>query len=280
MRTVAIVGVGLLGGSFGLALKKAGFDGRVTGVSSPGALKDALDHGAIDGGLPLEEALPEADLVFLAQPIRRIIDTLGRIDPLVKPGALVTDAGSTKCAIVQAGRAVTRAQFLGGHPMAGKETRGAAAADADLFRGRTWVLTPASPEQLETPAAVEFQSWIERIGARPLVLQPQEHDRTVALTSHLPQLLSTALAAAAGEHLKAGEDRCAGPALRDLTRLALSPYEIWADIFATNTEAVTAALDKCIERLERYREALTSSTMEKEFDAARDFASRLRSNRT
>src|SRR5439155_5115682 len=137
------VGTGLIGSSFGLALRKAGFTGAITGVSSPPAIAAAIAAGAIDRGAPLASAVPEADLVFLSQTIGRILDTIRHLDPLLRPGALVTDAGSTKCAIVDLAREkVTRGQFLGGHPMAGKETRGAAASDPDLFRGRTWILTP------------------------------------------------------------------------------------------------------------------------------------------
>ncbi len=143
MKHVVIVGTGLIGASFGLALRKAGFDGAITGVSSARAIADAAAAGAIDGGAPLEEAVPRADLIFLSQTIGRILDTIRRLDPLVQPGALVTDAGSTKCEIVDLARqCITRAQFLGGHPMAGKEKRGASAADGELFRNRTWILTP------------------------------------------------------------------------------------------------------------------------------------------
>ena len=154
MKHVAIVGTGLIGASFGLALREAGFDGSIVGVSSPRAIADAVAAGAIDRGAPLADAVAEADLVFLSQAIGRILDTICHLDPLLQQGALVTDAGSTKCEIVDLARQViTRGQFLGGHPMAGKEKRGAAAAEAGLFRGRTWVLTPDDPAELETPAA-------------------------------------------------------------------------------------------------------------------------------
>src|ERR1700693_130567 len=143
MKRVAIVGTGLIGASFGLALRQAGFDGSIVGVSSARALTEAQDCGAIDRGGPLAEAVAQADLIFLSQTIGRILDTIRHLDPLVRPGALVTDAGSTKCEIVDtASQNLARCQFLGGHPMAGKERRGASAASADLFQGQTWVLTP------------------------------------------------------------------------------------------------------------------------------------------
>jgi prephenate dehydrogenase len=189
MQHIVIAGTGLIGSSFGLALRKAGYTGAITGVSSPPAIADAVAAGAIDRGASLEAAVPEADLVFLSQTIGRILDTIRHIDPLLRPGTLVTDAGSTKCAIVDLARqTVTRAQFLGGHPMAGKETRGAAAADADLFRGRTWILTPDEDEELHTSSALEFRMWLQRIGAHVMMLDADEHDRVVSLTSHLAQL--------------------------------------------------------------------------------------------
>src|ERR1019366_2646387 len=196
MHNVVIVGTGLIGSSFGLALRQAGFDGVITGVSSPHAIADALAAGAIDGGASLQAAIPDADLVFLSQTIGRILDTIRHLDPLLRPGTLVTDAGSTKCAIVDLARqTLTRVQFLGGHPMAGKETRGALAASPDLFRGRTWILTPDEASELHTSAALQFRRWLDRFGARVLTLDADEHDRVVSLTSHLPQLASTALAA-------------------------------------------------------------------------------------
>jgi len=236
MDTVAIVGVGLIGGSFGLALKKAGFRGDILGVSSEASVRAGLERGAIDRGATLEQAARAADLLYLAQPIGRILDTLHHLDPLVRPDALITDAGSTKHAIVTAARKlVRRCQFLGGHPLAGKEKRGAAEAEADLFRGRTYVLTPAAPEELRTPAARAFVEWLGRIGAKTVVLGAAEHDRLVSFTSHLPQLASTALAATVAENLTAPEDlQVAGPGLIDSTRLALSAYELWRDILRTH----------------------------------------------
>ena len=278
MDTVAIVGTGLIGSSFGLALKEAGFAGRILGVSSEGALRAALERGAIDEPRPLAEAAARADLLFLAQPIGRILDTLRRLDTLVHPDALVTDAGSTKNEIVnQAHRFVRRCRFVGGHPMAGKEKRGPEAAEAGLFRGRTWVLTPGSPEELEAPAAREFTGWLERIGASVVVLGAEEHDRVVALTSHLPQLASTALAATLAGELEAERDiYIAGQGLADMTRLAQSPFELWRDILATNAGEIDAALGAYIQKLEQLRESLRTREMQREFEAAAVLAGRVR----
>jgi prephenate dehydrogenase len=278
MNTVAIVGTGLIGGSFGLALREAGFRGAILGVSSEGAIAEAVAAGAIDRGMPLAEAVPQADLVFLSQTIGRILDSLRHLDPLVRPGALVTDAGSTKCEIVDtASQHLSRCQFLGGHPMAGKEKRGAASAGGDLFRGRPWVLTPDEPAELETPAAREFRGWLNRIGAGALVMDADEHDRIVSLTSHLPQLASTALAAALEERLGvAGRPVAAGPGLMDATRLALSSYDLWRDILATNPGHIDRALEIYIQELEHIRENLRTRQLQEEFHRAATFAGRLR----
>jgi prephenate dehydrogenase len=274
VKKVAIVGTGLIGSSFGLALRSAGFDGAITGVSSAGALADALAANAIDRAAPLAEALGDADLVFLSQTIGRILDTVRHIDPLVKPGALVTDAGSTKCEIVDVARqSIARCQFLGGHPMAGKETRGAAAADAALFRGRTWVLTPDDPAELETVPVREFRHWLDLIGARTVVLDADEHDRIVSLTSHLPQLASTALAAVVSD---AADTSVSGSGLLDMTRLAMSAYDLWRDILATNADHIDRALGMYMQELEHLRENLRTRQLQEEFERAAKLAGRLR----
>ena len=278
MRHVAIVGTGLIGASFGLALREAGFDGAITGVSSPRAIADAIAAGAIDRGAPLEAAVPQADLVFLSQTIGRILDTIRHLEPLLQPGTLVTDAGSTKCEIVDIARqAITRAQFLGGHPMAGKEKRGAAAADGGLFRDRTWILTPDEAGELKTAPVREFRDWLKRIGARVRTLDADEHDRVVSLTSHLAQLASTALAATVADRL-GGPPRldAAGPGLEDMTRLALGSYEIWRDILATNSDHIERALSFYIQKLEHMRENLRTRQLQEEFERGAALAARLR----
>jgi prephenate dehydrogenase len=278
MQTVAIAGVGLIGGSFGLALKRAGFGGPILGVSSEAGIRAGLERGAIDRAATLEEAARAADLIYLAQPIGRILDTLHHLDPLVRPDALVTDAGSTKHVIVtQAGRLLRRCQFLGGHPLAGKEIRGVAAAEAGLFEGRTYVLAPHAPDELETPPARVFVEWLRRIGAKPVVVGAAEHDRLLAFTSHLPQLASTALGAILADCLSAPDDlRLAGPGLLDSTRLALSPYELWRDILATNTESIEQALTAYINELEQLRDNLRTRGAQEEFVRAAELAKAIR----
>jgi prephenate dehydrogenase len=157
--------------------------------------------------------------------------------------------------------------------MAGKETRGAAAADAGLFHGRTWVLTPDEPGELKTPAARQFRVWLERIGARLVVLDCDQHDRVVAWTSHLPQLASTALAAVVGE---AGHLEVSGSGLADMTRLAGSSYDLWRDILATNTGHVERALTVYIQKLEHMRENLRTRQLQEEFERGAELAGRIR----
>lgn len=247
-RTVSIVGVGLMGGSFALALRKEGFKGKIIGVSSPRTVATALEIKVIDEALPLDDAVSQSDLVFLAQPIEKILATLDVIDEAARPGTLITDAGSTKSAIVEkAARKIKRGRFVGGHPMAGKESRGVEAAEADLFRGYPWILA-GQDEQLE--------SWIAKLGSKLVRLDAATHDRLVALSSHVPQLMSTALATLIAEAPETAA--VAGPSSRSMTRLALSDYDIWRDIFSTNAAEVDRALSAYISRLEELRAQLQS----------------------
>lgn len=266
MKTVAIVGVGLIGGSFALALRATGFAGKIVGVSSAEAVRAALEHGVIDEAMPLAEAAALADLIHLSRPIEGILSVLDELDAYVMPGALITDAGSTKAAIcARAAVKIHRGRFVGGHPMAGKEARGAAEAEATLFRGRPYILTSPCPE---------LEQIVASFGARVVVMSAEEHDVLVALTSHLPQLISSALAASIGTQPDAA--RVAGPAAMDLTRLALSPYEIWRDIFSTNAPNIDAALGVFIAKLEVMRDELRSPRIEQEFANAASAARALR----
>jgi len=276
MNTVAIFGVGLIGGSFALAIRKAGFSGRIIGVSSLGTIRRALELRVIDESLPAREAAAAADLIYLSQPILQIADSLGELNAWVRPEALITDAGSTKTVIAdRAAAAISRCQFLGGHPMAGREKRGVEAAEADLFQGRPYVLTPRSQAELDTPMARELAGWIQRIGACTIVLSPEEHDRIVAFTSHLPQLGSTALAAmlAGRTEPKSG---VFGPALADSTRLALSSFDIWGDILATNKDPIREALRDYIATLEEFSRVLETDSMRSHFERGAEFAGQLR----
>jgi prephenate dehydrogenase len=280
MRKVAIFGVGLIGGSFALALKKAGFSGEILGVSSDRTIVAALQRGAIDRGVTFDEAANEADLIYLASPIHRITADIQRLGKILKPesGTLVTDAGSTKLEIVAAAeKYLPIGAFLGGHPMAGKESRGVTSADANLFNGRTYVLTPTTSSQMESPSVKGFVEWVRKAGANPLVLSAEQHDHAVAFTSHLPQLASTALVLAAARNLSAdGSAKTVGPGFQDMSRLALSSFDMWKDILDSNAVEIDAALESYIEVLTALRLRMkNTSAIESSFKEASDFRKRL-----
>jgi prephenate dehydrogenase len=258
---VTVVGCGLVGASFALALKEAGACGRVAGWDADPRVLDAarrlgvIDETdeAFDGG-----GVSQSDLVYLATPVGRIIEFLRAGAPGVKPGAVVTDAGSTKVEVCRAARACTQKgwHFVGGHPVAGSHLRGPAHARAELFEGAPYVLTP--PEDGSDPAALDaLEATLGLLGARVRVMRAAEHDRALARLSHLPQLVSCALAAAVIEGTNEVElSALAGPGYRDMTRLAASPWGIWRDIFATNPKDVADALDSLIPKLTAARDGL------------------------
>lgn len=274
MQTVAIIGVGLIGGSFGLALRNAGFEGEILGVSSPPAVEAALRHGAISRTTSLDDAARRADLIYLAQPVDRILLTLPQLEPLIRYDCLITDAGSTKTKIVsKAAECFPPGQFLGGHPLAGKELRGVENADGDLFRGRPYVLTPCGPE---TPQSATFRSWLVRFGAELVDMSPEEHDATVALTSHLPQLLSTALAQTLATEKNKPVEVVFGQGLLDMTRLALSDPELWSSILSTNRDALNAAIDNFLRTVTELRNSIGTADLLQLFHSARSFSGRIR----
>ncbi len=279
MNRIAIVGVGLIGSSFALALRQAGFNGELVGVSSPRSVDAGIRVGAISRGVSLEEAAAWADLVYLSQPIDEILNTLIRLGPIAHPDCLITDAGSTKKVIIDAaGHHIQRATFLGGHPMAGKESRGAESADPKLFQGRPYVLTPyeLTPKSMGGAVTV-FRSWLERIGALVYVMEATLHDQTVAFTSHLPQLLSTALAATLANKDSELISHVFGPGLLDMTRLSLSAPEIWMSILRSNKEAIRAALSAYRLTLTELETKLDNDDLQALFSKASQFSASLRS---
>jgi prephenate dehydrogenase len=208
----------LIGGSLALALKRAFPDVRIAGVDKPEVLKRALELNIIDSAGP-----QSSDLVILATPVGEI---LRLIDELPTGPALVTDVGSTKSAICE--RAEQRGlPFVGGHPMAGLENSGPEAADASLFESAPFFLCPVRSTPGDAIAGME--KLIRNIGAVPHVISSEEHDRLVASISHLPQIISSALAAQTS-----GYGNMAGPGLRSMTRMAASPFHVWRDIFKTS----------------------------------------------
>lgn len=263
-KHVAIVGCGLLGGSFALALRRAGFTGRITTCGGSRSPKLAVERGVADA---IEESFDrdeqcQADLIYLAAPIGAIIDFLKTKAHLAKPGALITDAGSTKTEICHVAREALPAgvHFIGGHPMAGSENTGVEYARADLFDRATYALTPeATTDETQLGRLKEI---VESIGARVVLTQPDEHDAAVALISHLPQLTATILSSLLGaEH--DGEiarrelaQRLAATGWRDMTRLGGSAWSVWRDICLTNQPNISAALGVLISELQNLKEAL------------------------
>lgn len=274
MERVAIVGLGLVGGSFALALRKAGFAGEIIAVSSPEAVEAGIRRGAVSRGCALIEAAEIADLIYLAQPVDRILVTIEELGPMVPKSCLVTDAGSTKVAIVKkAQQDLPSGQFLGGHPLAGKAQRGVEAAAGDLFTGRPYVLTVGKTSTANMEC---FRSWLRAIGANVVDMSPEDHDRTVALTSHVPQVVSTALALALARQQNDQLAEVFGPGLLDMTRLALSDVALWAGILASNEANVRAALDSFLVSLSEVRDAIGQPELSELFHSAANFSSGLR----
>jgi prephenate dehydrogenase len=284
IRRAAILGTGLIGGSFALALRKYTSDIHIAGWDRAEIVSEAQSRGAIDPAFSRElaPALENADLVYIALPIGATVDLLPEVARLASPNTLITDACSTKVRITEDAADLfpedSTKRFLGGHPMAGKERSGIAHADADLFRNNTYALIGASTDQTD-PRISAFVKILEKIGARPLWLGAQQHDYAVGLASHLPQLAAVALASFLYDHLDENglPITLAGPGLRDSLRLAGSPYSTWRDIVLTNKEVLSAALDLFARRLDDLRERLATRDLEADFDAANELYKLLRS---
>ena len=261
-KKIALFGVGLIGGSFSLSLKKGGFVGAVVGMDrSPAALERALQLGIIDQiGGSVAEAVRDADLVLIAAPVAQTAAILASIEPHLQSGTVVTDAGSTKSDVVAAARATLRAkiaQFVPGHPIAGRETNGPDAAIDDLFVGKKTVLTPL-PENSEQDIERVAQAW-RQCGAIIHHLTPQDHDCVFAAVSHLPHLLAYALV---DNIVKKPQTdllfQYAASGFRDFTRIAGSSPEMWRDITMANQTMLLGMLDSYLAQLNRIRDMLAA----------------------
>jgi prephenate dehydrogenase len=283
-RRILIVGTGLIGASTGLALRAAGFDGEIVGTGpTERTLTIAQSMGAIDSWVArdaADAAAASADIILLAGPVLSILDWMQRLAPVLGEQQLVTDVGSTKVRIAELAAKLYnqpgKARFLPGHPMAGKESGGAALAEATLFQNAMWLFTPApgdGPCALET----EWREWVAKFGARTMDLDAARHDVICAWVSHLPQMLSTALAALLEETF--GSDLASraqiaaigGRALGETTRLGASPYSMWRDIAISNTEPIAASLHALEQRLAHLRENLRTPELKEEFRLANEF---------
>jgi prephenate dehydrogenase len=275
-RHILIYSVGLLGASLGSALKKSGFTGRITGLSSEKNRATALELGCIDEGFGYEalaDRAPQADCIFLCSPIHIIGKTVAAFNDIaLRDTCIVTDIGSTKQDIMQRAHTVfanTRARFIGGHPMAGSEKSGPGASDPYIFQNAIYALTPFSESPDERDRA--FAAFLERyLGCSTLFLSPTVHDQIAATISHVPHILSVALVllAADMQQRREGTLQLAAGGFRDMTRIAASPYRMWHDILTTNTGYITECLDRYIDILTRMKTHLHQGSLQKEFDSA------------
>lgn len=257
---VTVIGCGLIGGSFALALKRCGACERISGWDmSARSLDEALKSGAIDAVDVsfINCQTSPADLIYLAMPVKEIISFFHEYSPLVKPGAILTDAGSTKAEICRAARAHLSADrhFIGGHPIAGSHRAGIQHARAELFEDAPYVLINEERQSVDALSAI--QELLRQMGARVCLMEADKHDRAMAFVSHLPQLISSALAATVKDQPDAKElERLSGAGYRDMTRLAGSLWSIWRDILETNHLNIADALDMFIKELLNVRNEL------------------------
>ena len=281
IKQVTIVGTGLIGGSLGLALRHRGI--RVVGSDKQRVLARAEEMGAIDAGVENPaRACVGSDVVILASNVGGIIDSIENLGPMLPRNVLLTDVGSTKIEILKRANSVfgssAATRFLGGHPMSGKENSGIDNADRGLFHGASWIFTPEG-DQL-TDIAHEYINLIASLGTHIIHLSGEQHDRLVAWTSHLPQMLSTAFAAALQDEAELEREahvtrtqmqEVGGRALREMTRIASSPYSMWRDIALTNAGNIEKALFKLEQRITHIRENLRTPELRSEFERAARF---------
>jgi prephenate dehydrogenase len=252
---IAIVGLGLMGGSLALAIRRRWRGGLIIGVDRKDALEAGMRMHAVDVGADDLGMAAEADLIVLAAPVRQNIAVLNRLPEVVAGRVLVTDIGSTKREILREARTLPdRLTFVGGHPLAGAAATGISWAVPHLFDTRPWLLATPAPEE----ALSRLEALVRGVGSIPVRMDADRHDTLLAFLSHLPQLTASALMHVVGERAGAEGLTLAGRGLRDTTRLALSSPEIWRDITATNAADIEEALDLLIAALEQLRADLRS----------------------
>jgi prephenate dehydrogenase len=281
-RRVAVIGTGLIGGSFALALRRHFPEITVAGYDRPEVIERAVSRGAVnEPAADLQAVVRGADLIFLALPIVPTLEVLPEVAKCAERSSLVTDACSTKAVICRAARQNFSggAMFLGGHPMAGKEQSGIEHADAGLFCGAPYALI--SSEQSGDARARRFFNVLAEIGAQPAWCDAETHDWAVGIVSHLPQMISVALARVVQDETdETGLPlSLAGHGLQDMLRLAGSPYSVWRDILLTNTENVSRALDRLAQTIDYLRTRLASKELEQEFRAANEIYKQLQKPR-
>lgn len=274
-ETIAIVGLGLIGGLIALAVRNTWPTVVVIGVDAEDVIRKARAREAVQIASSNLAAVSDADLVVLAAPVRQNVGRLLELPRHVRPSAVVTDVGSTKRTIVDAARrscgAVT---FVGGHPLAGTAGSGIESASRDSFSGRRWLFTPEADTSRD--ALERLYAFVSAIGAEPHSMGAAEHDHLMAFISHLPQLAASALMQVAGDEVGAPGLQFAGPGLLDTTRLAGSPSGIWRDICLTNADCLQVALGRLVETLNGLRAHLTDgNALDRVFGPARTWRERM-----
>ncbi len=278
IQQITIVGTGLIGGSVGLALRAHGFAGTIVGCDRPAVLEVAQRRGAIDRGeASLERALDGSGVILFATPAGCILSQFEAVAPIIPADALITDAGSTKQQFVERARMVygseAHTRVLPGHPMAGKEHSGIENADSNLFRDAAWLITPIEPDSPLTDLQKDWLRLLAALGARLITIDAERHDRLCAWVSHLPQMISTAFATVLRDEL--GDDEAVvqvgGRALREMTRIAHSPYSMWRDIALTNSENIEEVLLRFEQQLTYLRENLRGPALRELFESANKF---------
>jgi prephenate dehydrogenase len=254
VATLAVVGVGLLGGSVALAARQRGLADTIIGIDTESAVREyILQTGLVDSATAnLQEGVAGANVVVFCTPIDQIADQVAAASRVCQPTTLLIDVGSTKASLVRRveSQLPDPSWFVGCHPLAGSERSGAHNAKADLFQGRLVVLTPTSRTLAEAQArATTF--WL-RLGARIKVMSPEQHDQAVSMTSHLPHLIASALAGILPPHLV----ELAATGFRDTTRIAAGSPRLWTSILCDNRGATIAALDRFQAQLDSFRDAL------------------------
>ncbi len=273
---IAIIGFGLIGGSLALAIRQRWRGGLILAVDRKDVLEAAMRQHAADVAADDLGMAADADLIVLAAPVRQNIEILEQLPSFVSRSAVVTDVSSTKAEIVRKAQGLPeRLSFAGGHPLAGSAAGGLAAARPDLFAGRPWILTTPAPAEVLS----RLESFVAALGAKPLRLDVHAHDTLLAYLSHLPQLTVSALMHVVGQCAQENGLALSGRGLRDTTRLAFSPPEIWRDVTATNAPAIGRALDELIAVLQQLRTDLPrGDVLEEVFESAARWKSALESS--
>ena len=280
IRQITIVGTGLIGGSLGFALRQQGFTGTIVGCDKRTVLETALERKAVDRAeADLERAVVGSDVVIFATPVGTILSQFEAIAPTLPATTLITDTGSTKQKLVERARMIFGDQawtrVLPGHPMAGKELGGIEHADPDLFRDAVWLITPIE-RHVSTFRQRRYLDLLKSIGARIVHIDPAEHDRLCAWISHLPQMISTAYASLLNEEFGKHEaiTQIGGRALREMTRIAQSPYSMWRDIALTNSQNIEDVMLRFEQQMTHLRENLRGPGLREMFESANRFGRR------